>query len=124
MPGDLTTRAEIDALLLAFYGRALHDEQLGPVFAAAQMDLITHLPRIGDFWEVSLLGTGSYSGRPMRLHAHLAEACGLVPELFDRWLELWHETLAELYAGPVADRAGTDAMRMANGMRRAIFSDG
>jgi hemoglobin len=122
MTTDIASRADIDALLLAFYGRALHDEQLGPVFAAAEMDLATHLPRIGDFWEVSLLGTGDYSGRPMQLHAHLAEACGLVPELFDRWLELWHETLAGLFAGPVTDRAGTDAIRMAGGMRRAIFS--
>ena len=121
MPADLTTRADIDALLLAFYSRALHDDQLGPVFAAAQMDLATHLPRIGDFWEVSLLGTGDYSGRPMQLHAHLAEAAGLLPELFDRWLELWHETLGELFHGPTADRAGTDAIRMASGMRRAIF---
>lgn len=121
---DLTTRADIDALLLAFYGRALQDKQLGPVFAAADMDLATHLPRIGDFWQVSLLGTGDYTGRPMQMHARLAEHAGLVPELFDRWLELWHGTLAELYAGPTADRAATDAVRMASGMRRAIFSGG
>jgi len=121
---DLATRADIDALLLAFYSRALHDDQLGPVFRAAKMDLATHLPRIGDFWEVSLLGTGDYSGRPMQLHAHLAEAAGLLAELFDRWLEIWHATLAELFSGPTADRAGTDAVRMAAGMRRAIFSGG
>lgn len=58
---DLTDRADLDAMLHAFYGCALNDELLGPVFASAGMDLAAHLPRIAFFWEVALLGPGSTS---------------------------------------------------------------
>jgi hemoglobin len=115
---DLASRARLDELLTAFYGRALHDELLGPVFAAAGLELETHLPRIGDFWERTLLGTGRYAGRPMQVHRHLMRSAGLAQQHFDRWLELWHQTLAAGFAGPLADQAGEYAVRMAAAMLR------
>ena len=48
---DITDRADLDALLHAFYGCALNDELLGPVFASAAMHLALHLPHIATFWE-------------------------------------------------------------------------
>ena len=118
MPPDLDTRERIDALLQAFYGQALEDELLGPVFRAAEMDLATHLPRIAAFWEKSLLGTGEYTGRPMQVHAHLMETAGLAAPHFTRWLALWRETVETRYAGPLADQALRDAPRMADAMLR------
>jgi hemoglobin len=115
---DLDSRERIDELLAQFYGRALDDELLGPVFAGAGLDLATHLPRIGGFWERSLLGTGSYAGRPMQIHRHLMREFGLTEQHFDRWLQLWHTTLAELFKGPGADQAAQYAVRMAGAMLR------
>jgi hemoglobin len=115
---DLDNRAAIDALLVAFYSRALDDEVLGPVFRAARLELATHLPRIAAFWERSLLGTGTYGGRPMQVHRHLMDTAGLAERHFTRWLELWHETLSELYAGPLATKAAQDAVRMGDAMLR------
>lgn len=119
---DLDSRERIDLLLQAFYDRALDDELLGPVFRAAEMDLVTHLPRIAAFWERTLLGTGDYHGRPMQVHQHLMQTAGLAERHFTRWLELWHATLAEQVAGPRAERAAEDAVRMARAMLRAQVS--
>jgi hemoglobin len=119
---DLDSRERIDALLEAFYDRALHDEVLGPVFEAAGMELATHLPRIAAFWERSLLGTGAYDGRPMQVHRHLMDSAGLARHHFTRWLQLWRETIEERYAGPLADQAARDAVRMGEAMLRAAPS--
>lgn len=115
---DLDSRAAIDALLLAFYSQALDDEVLGSVFRSAHLELATHLPRIAAFWERSLLGTGGYGGRPMQVHRHLMDTAGLSARHFTRWLELWQQTLAALYDGPLATRAARDAERMAEAMLR------
>jgi hemoglobin len=120
---DIAGPPDVERLLKAFYGQALVDDQLGPVFAASGMDLVTHLPRIAAFWEVSLLHTGDYTGRPMQLHRRLTETSGLLPEMFDRWLEIWHRTVDALFAGPVAEQAKTDAVRMAAGMRGALADE-
>lgn len=117
---DITNRADIEALLWAFYGAALVDPVLGPIFRIAEMDLATHLPRIASFWEVTLLGTGTYTGRPMQLHRHLAATAGLAAVHFERWLVLWRQTLTTLFDGPTATRAAGDAQRMAVGMVRDI----
>ncbi len=118
--GDIANRADIEALLWAFYGAALVDPVLGPVFTIAETDLATHLPRIASFWEVTLLGTGTYAGRPMQLHRHLAATAGLAALHFERWLVLWRHTLTTLFEGPTATRAVGDAQRMAVGMVRDI----
>ncbi len=115
---DIESRTDIEALLWAFYGAALIDPVLGPVFTIAEMDLATHLPRIASFWEVTLLGTGTYAGRPMQLHRHLAATAGLAAVHFEQWLVLWRHTLTALFDGPTATRAVGDAQRMAVGMIR------
>lgn len=117
-PCDLDSRREIDALLLAFYDRALDDELLGPVFRAAGMELATHLPRIGAFWEKTLLGSGEYSGRPMQVHRHLMATAGLAEHHFERWLDLWRATITARWSGAVAQQAVDDAQRIAAAMLR------
>ena len=120
---DIVDRGDLEAVLTVFYGAALEDELLAPVFEAAGMELDTHLPRIVSFWEVSLLGTGDYVGRPMQLHRHLAETAGLGAEHFARWLELFHATVDAMYAGPTAQLAKAQAVRIAIGMQRAILGE-
>lgn len=56
---------------------------LAPVFTAGKLDLAVHLPRIGDFWEVTLLHDGSHAGRPIQLHREPVEAAGLRARHFD-----------------------------------------
>ena len=117
---DISTPLDVHVLLEAFYTAALADELLGPVFRTAGMRLETHLPRIVAFWEVTLLGTSTYTGSPLALHRRAAVASGLGEEHFARWLTLWEQAVALLFAGPTADRAVREAKRMAVGMLRDL----
>jgi hemoglobin len=110
----------VEALLRAFYDAALDDGLLAPVFRAAGMRLETHLPRIAAFWEVTLLGTGLYTGSPLALHRRAAAASGLGGPHFARWLLLWERTVRSMFAGPTATCAITEARRMAVGMLRDL----
>lgn len=120
MTDRLDSRNAIDDLLVGFYGTAVADELLGPVFAAAHLDLATHLPRIGDFWERTLLGTGSYDGQPMLVHRELHQLVPLTPALFDRWLELWVAAVDAHASGPVAEQAKATAHRVAAAFQRQL----
>jgi hemoglobin len=72
---DIEKRADIDHLMSVFYERAFADELIGHIFTdVARLDLVTHLPIIGDFWESLLFGTPAYTkhGRnPMLIHGEL-----------------------------------------------------
>ncbi len=109
MTNDISSRADIDALMVRFYGRAMSDPLIGPLFTdVAQLDLGHHLPVIGDFWESALFGTGVYSrhGRnPLLVHEELDRKARLEPQHFQRWLELFTAAVDESFAGTRAEYA-------------------
>jgi hemoglobin len=117
---DLESRADIDRLMVRFYGRALADPLIGHFFTdVVKLDLEHHLPVIGDFWESTLFGTGSYRrhGRnPLLVHEELDRKSRLEPEHFHRWLELFAETVDESFAGPRAEFAKQRAHAIARRM--------
>jgi len=87
------------------------------VFDAAVEDWETHLHTLRDFWSSVMLTTGRYKGNPMAAHVkHPIE-----PAFFDRWLALWRETAAELFAPPIADRFRDKAERIAESLKLALF---
>jgi hemoglobin len=120
MKKDIETRADIDELMNRFYARAMNDEFIGYIFKdVAKLDLEHHLPVIGDFWETLLFGTGSYQkhGRsPLMVHAELDEKTPLLFEHFERWLELFTESVNEIFAGERADFIKIRANMIANRM--------
>ena len=109
MNHDITSREDIDALMVRFYGRAMSDPLIGPLFTdVAQLDLAHHLPVIGDFWESTLFGSGVYSRHrrnPLLIHAELDRKSRLEPHHFQRWLELFTSTVDESFTGLRADYA-------------------
>lgn len=112
--GDIAGRADLDVLLARFYGRAMSDPVLRPVFVdVMRLDLDEHLPVIGAFWEQVLFRTGSYSGRTMDVHRRVHQRIPLTDSHFTRWLELWERSVDELFAGLVAEEAKAHAGRMA-----------
>ena len=117
---DVRDRTDLEVLLRRFYERAMSDDVLGPVFAAVGTDLDQHLPAIASFWERVLLGTGSYDGRVMAVHRGVHEQVRLSSAHFARWLELWEQSLAELFVGPVAARALERAQHMGRVMLRDV----
>ena len=68
MKRELNQREDIQILIHTFYGRVREDEMLGPIFNGIVEDWPAHLDRLTDFWETSLLLSGSYKGNPTKAH--------------------------------------------------------
>jgi hemoglobin len=117
---DLTTEADIEALVRAFYRAAAVDGVLGPVFDAAEVDWPEHIPKVTAFWTWQLLGGRRYDGRPLQAHSRVNELVAFRDAHYERWLELFCETLHEGWSGPTTDLAEQRARRMASSMRRVL----
>jgi hemoglobin len=123
-PRDIASPDDVEALVVAFYGRAFADDLLGPVFAdVARLDLAAHLPVICAFWETVILRAGTYRRNALQVHVDLHERFPLTPEHFGRWLDLWAAAVDDLYAGEKADLAKTQASRIAWSMSRRLMGE-
>ena len=121
---DLTDRRDIVRLVDAFYDRVRADAILGPIFdGVARVDWDQHLPKMYDFWESVLFGKVRFKGNPLIVHRDLARQAPLTPREFGRWLQLFHASVDELFAGPGADGAKVRASRIAEVMRHHIDAD-
>jgi hemoglobin len=119
MTFDTISEENLTVLVHTFYDRVHHHDTLGPTFNAilkGRWDM--HLSRMVDFWSSVLLASGRYYGQP--LHAHMMVQ-GLTPEHFSAWLELWRNTLDDLYTPDLADKIYTAAARMGSRMQYALF---
>ena len=77
-----------------FYGKIRQDRLLGPIFDTAIGDGWTlHLQKMVAFWSSVLLASATYKGNPMLAHLQFPR---VTERHFDRWLELWRETAAQL----------------------------
>ncbi|MDI2132711.1 group III truncated hemoglobin [Yinghuangia seranimata] len=121
-PGrDIASREDIIVLLEDFYRAAFADDLLGPVFVdVAHMDLASHLPRLADFWEVTLLRRGGYRGNALEPHRALHALSPLTAAHFDRWTRLWADAVEARFSGPTARRAVVQAGRIAAAMRARL----
>lgn len=91
------SESDIGRLVGGFYAKVRKDDMLGPIFAAAIGDgWDIHLAIMRTFWSSVMLGTASYKGNPMAAHLRLPR---LTPLHFERWLQLWRETAAEVCGG-------------------------
>lgn len=107
MKPDIENRHDIDLLMQNFYERALVDDVIGYIFTeVAHLDLRSHLPIIGDFWETLLFRTGGYADRgrnPLEVHRQLHLRSELEAQHFVRWLELFVTSVDEKFAGTKAE---------------------
>lgn len=118
---DIADRADVEALVTAFYETAFEDALLGHIFIdVAKMDLAHHLPVMCDFWETALFNAGVYRRNALQLHVALSAKHPLTGAHFTRWLSLWNQTVDARFTGPVAERAKLHAVRAAGSMQRAI----
>jgi len=118
---DITTRADVENLVNTFYDKVRDDATIGVIFnEIADVNWGTHLPKMYDFWEGILFGTGNYRGRPMPPHFKLNETYPFRPEYFDAWLTLFYTTVDELFKGEKAAEAKMRAMNIAAVMEHRI----
>ncbi len=103
MKHDLENRADIEALVNAFYDKVEADEVIGYIFNdIAKVNWKQHLPVMYDFWENIIFLKDTYTGNPMPVHSALNHRVRLTKEHFKRWIELFTQTADELFEGPGA----------------------
>lgn len=94
---DILTRADIAAVISDFYRKATRDPVIGYLFEG--LDLEAHLPIMHDFWENILFRTGAYKGGMMYKHLLLNARKPLQVAHFERWLELFTQTVDQHFSG-------------------------
>ncbi len=109
----LYTRAEISQLVHDFYDQIRVHPELGPIFMEHIQDWPTHLNTMVSFWSSLLLKTADFSGSPMMKHAALPQ---LSADLFEQWLDLFHQTCLQQANPALGERAWTFAQRIARSL--------
>lgn len=104
---DIIDRTDIEVLVNSFYDKVKRDDLLLPVFSL--VDWPHHLPIMYNFWSSILLGDQSYQGNPFQKHIHLT----INSTHFNRWLELFTQTVDEHFAGFKADEVKSRAQSIA-----------
>ncbi len=103
---DLDSPVEIAEMVRRFYQDVAQDDLLGPLFNdVARVDWGAHLPKLTQFWCRALLGIEGYAGNPFRAHARIHARSAFRAEHFERWLELFHDSVELGWVGPNAQRA-------------------
>tara|TARA_R110000868_G_scaffold235220_3_gene488951 strand:+ start:938 stop:1327 length:390 start_codon:yes stop_codon:yes gene_type:complete len=120
---DIKTREDVFLLVSAFYTKVKKDSLLGPFFNDAIKDWDAHLNLLTTFWESNLFFKTKYLGNPLEAHVKVDRAHNhAITELhFGMWLNLWLQTIDELFIGEVAENAKYRARKMSTFLYMKIF---
>lgn len=120
---DIKSREDIFLLVSEFYKKVRRDSVLGPFFNDTIQDWDTHLQHLTTFWESSLFLKTKYYGNPLEAHVKVDKAHNnSITELhFGLWLNLWFETIDELFEGDYAENAKRRARKMGTFLYLKIF---
>jgi len=120
---DLKNRGDVFLLVKTFYSKVRKDETLGPFFNETIKDWDAHLDLLTTFWESSLFLKTRYKGDPLKAHVEVDKAFNhSISEFhFGIWLNLWFETINELFEGDYAENAKRRARKMSTFIHLKIF---
>lgn len=105
--GDIN---DIKLLVDSFYEKVRNDDFLAPIFNERIKDRWPHhLEKMYTFWQTVLLEDQTYFGAPFPPHANLP----INNEHFNKWIQLFTETINENFSGSIADEALWRADKMA-----------
>jgi hemoglobin len=121
MKSDIKARRDLEILLTEFYKAATKDAEIGHHFD--ELDLDAHLPIIVDFWEKILFGNPVYFGNPLLIHQKLNEKSPLTLEHFQKWFQIFSQTIDENFAGERAENAKLRAKMIAHSLNQRINSE-
>tara|TARA_R110002020_G_scaffold276_5_gene1508 strand:+ start:3181 stop:3573 length:393 start_codon:yes stop_codon:yes gene_type:complete len=110
MTKDILKLDDVKHLVDSFYGKIREDQLLKDIFNNIIHDRWPeHLEKMYTFWQTVLLSEHTYYGSPFPPHAKMP----VDKEHFDRWLQLFFETVDENFSGEIADEAKWRASKMA-----------
>jgi hemoglobin len=123
----IESREDISILVNEFYTKIRKDELLSPIFNShiSEEKWPVHLSKLTDFWETNLFGIAKFKGSPSAKHIKVDANLGYTIEQthFGKWLQLWFETVNELYEGELAIKAKESARKMATGQYLTIWNN-
>ena len=110
MTKDILKLDDVKHLVDSFYGKIREDQLLKDIFNNIIHDRWPeHLEKMYSFWQTVLFSEHTYYGSPFPPHAKMP----VDKEHFDRWLQLFFETVDENFSGEIADEAKWRASKMA-----------
>ena len=120
---DISSREDISKLVRTFYGKVRKDDLLGPIFNGTIKDWEHHFVRLTDFWENNLFFEKKYHGNPLQKHVEVDRAHGetIGAMHFGVWLNIWYETIDELFEGDSASLAKNRARNMGTFIHLNMF---
>lgn len=120
---DIKTREDVFLLVSSFYEKVKKDEVLGPFFNDVIHDWNEHLDRLTTFWESSLFLKTKYIGDPLKAHIKVDKSNNnsISEYHFGLWLNLWFQTIDELFEGDYAQNAKHRARKMSTFLFLKIF---
>jgi hemoglobin len=116
---DRVTDDSVPVLVRAFYDKVRVDAQLAPVFAKALgHDWSGHMATMCDFWSTAMRLSRRYKGDMLATHQRVE---GLHSALFERWLELFEQTVGEHFAAQAGIALDDRARKTARNLQLALF---
>ncbi|MDO5608558.1 MAG: group III truncated hemoglobin [Capnocytophaga sp.] len=124
---QIENRNDIRLLVNRFYAKIRKDTMLGPIFNSHIPDeeWEAHLEKLTDFWETNLFGIPKFKGSPTQKHIMVDRNLNytVTQHHFGQWINLWFETIDEMYEGELAERAKNAARKMSTGQYIAMWSN-
>lgn len=123
---DLDSVEEIFEMVTRQYVDVVQDDLLeryfnfGPGF----IDWQAHIGNVTDYWSHVLLYAPDYEIDVFETHRPLHDQDPFAPELFDRWLRIFEDTVVGGWTGPNATRARKRATGMAWAMAQRFLGTG
>lgn len=123
---DLDTEEEVVEMVTRQYVDVVQDDLLQPYFnfGPGFIDWQSHIRTVADYWCHGLLFAPGYEIDIIENHRHLHDRAAFTPELFDRWLQVFHDTVDGGWAGPTATTANQRATGMAWAMAQRFLGRG
>ncbi len=127
---DIDTMTDVQVLVDSFYDKVRVDPDLGYIFdEVSQVNWSSHLPLMYSFWGAILLKEPGYFGKPFPIHHKVNDQLksidniGLQHSHFDRWLELFNDTVDRHFVGVTADQAKLNARHIKERFESLIIGD-
>lgn len=123
MQKEIENRADIEKLVHTFYAKVRANQEIGFFFNETITDWEEHLEKLSDFWESNLFQVSKFRGRPGRAHIMVDQKFNHTIEAkhFGVWLNMWVETVDELFQGKLAERAKSNARKLGSNFHLKIF---
>lgn len=119
----IENRDDLTLLVHSFYAKIRADKEIGFFFNETITNWEEHLEKLTDFWEMNLFAIKKYKGNPIEAHNKVDNHFDnrISPNEFGIWLNLWFETLDELFEGENVEILKRRARKMGTFIYMNIF---